>query len=136
MKLGGLGRVALAASLVLNVVTLALVVSLVAAPRYWFEDAYDEPAPVAGPKGEPGPRGPRGPSGPSGPRGQSGAPGLPGINGVNAVEYDDTELRTEIEDLRAELEPVAAQVDYLCGLPLLYYRPSLLGSEQYYIRGC
>jgi hypothetical protein len=111
----------LVANLVLTLLTLGWLGWIVAEPRYWFANAYDEPRPMTGPTG------PRGPQGARGRQGRPGPPGSPGIDAVQAEEYDDTELRDEIEnvastadDMGARLDELEVRLDDLCDHELLY----------------
>ncbi len=83
----------------LSLGSLALTVSLIAAPRYWFANAYAE----QGPRGEKGPRGDRGPAGPPGPVGPDAADA-----------YD--ELWSSLSALQGDLEEVASSLDSLEGM--------------------
>lgn len=114
----------LAANLVLTLLTLGWLAWIVAEPRYWFANAYDEPRPMVGSRG---PQGPQGARGPRGPRGFPGQPGVDGRDGLDGEEYDDTELRDEIanvastaDDVVARLDDLEARLDELCDHDLLY----------------
>jgi hypothetical protein len=119
-------RLALGLSILLNALTLGWVAWIVAEPRYWFEQAYEEPTPIQGERGPQGPAGPPGARGLRGFRGLPGAPGIDGIDGIDGEEYDDSELRYEIET-------VVDRVDYLCEARLLTHQ--FYGSPRY-ITGC
>lgn len=97
-----MGLVLVIANFALSLTTLGIVVSVVAEPRWWFANAYEEPQPVPGPRGQRGARGLPGDSGPRGPVGPVGITVPPATTDTDALWEEVWEIQARIDRLCAQ----------------------------------